>query len=328
MLAINDLMCGKLVVQMNLATSDQVRDVLREIDKDFDSAFDFPNHLHHNKLIDEDQVRRLRSFVALYNYVRNESLYLRVIERKKLVTRNFIQRLVALLEAEWYRRRVGDVLLALDQIRPDEDKKTQAKVIRQVDVQDRKILGRYREEDFAGVAKPLIPGKRVTVKSFRISSIFRGKQTRTFVKKHLKEHENVAQSIEQALTAEFSASPQNAGFGDFGDLWALPDDILLESGPDLKAEKEKPAKKPAIDRKVSVLLPPRVRASDEGFAPTMKFETAKIEVKKSYIDKYLIVSGPRFAAMGQAFYRVRKGEEGPHYTLQSIDPRVAPAREV
>jgi serine/threonine protein kinase len=327
MLVINDLMCGKLVVQMKLAEAEVIRELLRRLEADSDSAFTLPNYLFKENHLNEDQVRRLRSFVALYNYVRNESLYLRVLEKKKLVTRNFIQRLVALLEAEWYRRRVGDVLLTMDQICSEEDQRTQGKVLRQVDAQDRRILNRYRSEDFKSISNPLVPSKNVNLKAFRLSTVFRGKQTRTFVRKHLKEHGNAATSIEDALNNEFKAAPaEEAGYGDFGEIWALPDDILLASGADPKTPQ--PVVPVPPTRQISILLPPRVRASGEGFAATMKFDRSNLqEEEKSYIDDYEIVFGPRYEAFGQAFYRVQKAN-GPECILQSIDPRVAPAREV
>jgi serine/threonine protein kinase len=323
MLAINDLICGKLVIQMRLAPTENVRSILSAINEDFDSAFDLPNRLFEGKFIDEDKIRRLRSFVALYNYVRSESLYLRILERQKSVSHGFIQRLVALLEAEWYRRRVGDFLLTIGQIQLEEDQSIRAKVLRQIDVQDRKILNRYRSEGYKKVSSPLLPGKSVNVDSFRLSKIFRGKQTRTFVQKHLKKHENTAASIEKSITREFVMSQSDV---DFGDIWALPDDICLDHSSETRAAKKEEQEN--LEDQISVLLPPRVRAPNEAFTSTIIFNGTELsQSNEAYIDDYLIVGGPQYEAIGQAFYQVTRGDETP-LILQSIDPRVAPAKAV
>jgi len=329
MLAINDVMCAKLLIQMGWVKKEPIRELLKTLEQDFDNAFDLTNRLFQSGALDEEQVRRLRSFVALYNYVRSESLYLRVLENEKMVKGELLMRLVALIEAEWYRRRLGDVLMALGKLTVEQDKLITAKVLRQVDNQDRKILQRYKSEAFEGVDRPLIPVSQVNVKSFRLSTIFRGKQTRSFVRKHLEEHSNAANAIERSLSKELNQAKPSEG-ADFGDVWALPDGF--DSDPNIEAPVKTEAPPTQGKRPASILLAPQVRNLPDNFAPTIRFEGPKLleaanAPAEALIDGYRIINGPEYQGIGQALFRVNK-DGGPEHILQSIDPRVAPAKEL
>lgn len=345
MLTILDVMAGKLTVQMGLSSAPRIRGVLKDVVKDLDSTQDLLNRLHREGVMNADQVRTVRSFVALYKHVRSESIYVRIVEKKKIVEREILMRLIALLEAEWYRRRLGDVLIDLGQISEEEDNKVVRRVMRQVKKQDDQILDRYLSENFKGVGRPLVPGRSVKVESFRLSAVFRSKTTRTLVRKHLLKHRNVAESLEKEITRETRSFKS-----DFDDVWALPDDMVLDSGPDITGVNEDDSKvdddsspdsvlgdrqpptltpqnfQSALDDFDSILMAPVVRTG--GFDSFFNQGPADVpETKASRIGPYEIVEGPRYGALGQALYRVKQ-DDGPIHTLQSIDPRVAPPEEL
>ena len=91
MVTITDVMMGKLLVQMKLVPAARIRELIRTMESEEGSVFDVANRLHRLGELDEETVRKVRSYIALYNYVRGESMYLRQLEKRELADREFVR---------------------------------------------------------------------------------------------------------------------------------------------------------------------------------------------------------------------------------------------
>jgi len=187
MLTASDIVAAKLLVQMKQASADTLRKLLIEVDQVPQPGNDLINRLYNSHSIDERILREARRYVALYTHVRAEALYMRMLERRKLLDRELVVKLLALIESESFRRRLGDVLVQQGHLRPQTDSQLVQRQIEVLRSEDSKIVERYRKEQFKGISRALVPSKQVSAKAFRISKIFRSKNTQKLVRQHLKE---------------------------------------------------------------------------------------------------------------------------------------------
>lgn len=183
MLTTSDIMAGKVVCQLGLADPDHVRAVLRKVDWDASSALDLLNRLGSDGTLNPSQVAKVRHRVGLYEHVRREALYLRMLERKSGIPKQVVAKLISELERTAYRRRLGDVLTRQGKVSHEQDALLQQRVQEWVGPDDARILERYRSSDFEGVGRPLIPHSQLEPEDFKISTLFRGRETRVLVEK-------------------------------------------------------------------------------------------------------------------------------------------------
>ncbi|HBP18257.1 MAG TPA: hypothetical protein DEA08_10750, partial [Planctomycetes bacterium] len=183
MLKTRDVIAGKICVQMGLSNVDAVRDTLRAMDRETTDPRDLINRLHDQRQLDPGAIEFLRHRVALYEHVRWEAVYVRLLERGTTVKKETVAKLLAELERSAFRRRLGDILVERGNLKPAYDQKIVGKQRRLVQQDDERILSRYRKTDFGGVSKPLIPNSRLEPHEFKISTLFRSKETRALVNK-------------------------------------------------------------------------------------------------------------------------------------------------
>jgi hypothetical protein len=182
-LTTSDIMGGKIVCQLGLAQPSEVQQVLREVDWDPSAAQDLLNRLVARGLIPADQVPTVRHRVGLYEHVRREALYLRMLERKSKIPKTVVAQLISELERTAYRRRLGDVLTRTGKLSLEQDHLLQQRVQEWVGKDDARIMERYRTSDFEGVGRPLIPNSTLDPADFKISALFRSRETRALVEK-------------------------------------------------------------------------------------------------------------------------------------------------
>ncbi|HZU96003.1 MAG TPA: serine/threonine-protein kinase [Planctomycetota bacterium] len=183
MLTATDIMAAKIVVQLNLAPVDDVRAELRASDKEPGRGRDVVNRLADRGKLGPKDVELVRHRVALYEHVRSEASYVRSLERMGKVPKLQIAEMIARLEQTAFRKRLGDVLVKEGRITAEQDAllANAEKDVKEKD--DARVLDKYRKEDFAGVARDLIPKSRLEPQDFKISTLFRGKETRALVDK-------------------------------------------------------------------------------------------------------------------------------------------------
>lgn len=183
MLKTFDVITGKMVVQLGIASGAEVRALLRAIDAEPAQRRDILNRLTDEGRITQEQLDLLRHRAALYEHVRREATYVRLLERGTTIQKETVARLLAELERSAFRRRLGEVLVRRGSLEAEYDRSLVERQERLLAREDEKILERYRGEDFAGVERPLIPGSRLEPHEFKISTLFRTKETRALVDK-------------------------------------------------------------------------------------------------------------------------------------------------
>ena len=176
-------MAGKIVCQLGYAQPDPVRAVLRQVDWDASAAQDLLNRLGAAGTLQPAQVALVRHRVGLYEHVRREALYLRMLERKSGIPKPVVAKLISELERTAYRRRLGEVLTRQGKLSHEQDALLQQRVQEWIGPDDARILERYRASDFEGVGRPLIPGAKLDPEDFKISTLFRSRETQVLVEK-------------------------------------------------------------------------------------------------------------------------------------------------
>ncbi|MBX3471798.1 MAG: serine/threonine protein kinase [Planctomycetes bacterium] len=181
MLRTRDVMAAKIAVQLQVVGADDARALLRALDAGQAGAGDFVNHAATRFRLDPRLVETVRHRAALYEHVREEAVFLRLLERAMGFGRDSVATLLAQLEAQPHRRRLGEALVRAGRLPPEKDKELQRQARASIEQDDARIMDRYRQEDFAGVMKPLIRGSRLDPADFKISTLFRSKETRALV---------------------------------------------------------------------------------------------------------------------------------------------------
>ncbi len=202
MLHPSDIVAAKLLVQLGDARADQLQRELAAVDADPQGAVDLVARLARAGALDAPRVTRIRRYVALFEHVRREAIYLRMVEKHAppLSTEAISERL-ARIERSDYRTHVAAVLVeqgALDVKQARElDRKTHQAMRRE----DLKVLERYRGQRFEGVGRPLVREERLHTQVFKVSTLFRSRETLARVKRAI-----------VRLTEEEGAPPREAQF--------------------------------------------------------------------------------------------------------------------
>lgn len=183
MLNAGDVAAGKLLVQLGFASADEVREHLRQVDASQQEGLDLIASLHQAGRLDVAQLKSARRYQAMFDHIRQEAVFLRAVEKARPdLDENAISTILARLESDPYRRRLSAVLVELGLIAPEEAQKIARKVARRIAKEDLRVLERYREQDFSGVERPLVPAKRVETGVFKVSGLFRSKATQRRVR--------------------------------------------------------------------------------------------------------------------------------------------------
>lgn len=181
MLTAADFIVGKIVVQLGMADADEVRTELHRLDAGEFPSHDLLNRLHALGRVEPRQIELVRHRAALYEHVRREATYLRHLEKQVHVDKQLVAYLIMGLERHAFRRRLGEVLVQQGKLTRDLDRALARKTDDFIVRDNRRILDRYRAEEFRGVGKPLIPGSELAPEDFKISTLFRSRETRALV---------------------------------------------------------------------------------------------------------------------------------------------------
>lgn len=176
-----DVMAAKVAVQLGLVKADDARAILRAQDLEPKAGPDFVNRITVRFGLLSQVVETVRHRVALYEHVRAEAVYLRLVEKDLQVPHQSVVNMLAQLESSPQRPRLGTVLVKKGKLTKEQDRALIDRARSMIEKDDQKILERYRGEDFAGAAKPLIRGSSLDPSEFKISTLFRSKETRALV---------------------------------------------------------------------------------------------------------------------------------------------------
>lgn len=176
MLVPADIVAGKLLVQLGWVPPQRVRKQLRVTSDEPDTSLDLVSRLAWNSQLDRQQYAAIRRYVALFEHVRHEAIYLRLLEQQGLGADEACE-LIAQVELHAYRRRIGELLVERGRLTPQQheqlDRRAREKLLRE----DLRVLRRYEDEDFRGVARPLLPTRHVDTSVFRLPVLFRTPHT-------------------------------------------------------------------------------------------------------------------------------------------------------
>lgn len=186
MLVANDILSAKLIVQLRIVRAEVVRERLVRLDAS-EQAGDLVALLSGEQLLNPEQAELVRYYTSLFVHLRREATLLRLVERREDLEREEVLRLVARVELSSYRHHLSAVLQTVGHLSAEEAERFERKTRRRIAKEDRRVLRRYREEGFAGVARALIPVSPLTSDAFRLSSLFRTHDTVQWVNKQKEE---------------------------------------------------------------------------------------------------------------------------------------------
>lgn len=212
MLTPADIIAAKFLRQLTRIPTETLITVLRETDAASDSSFDFVARLAEHGQLTKRQVRRIRQYVARFEHIRHEAFYLRNLAKAKQVSADQVAELLARIEMDQYRRRLGHVLIDLGLLSDEQakalEKQTRAKIFRE----DLKVLHRYRKTDFEGVQRPMFPDKKIDENLFRVPVLFPFRASVDDVEREivkLKLEESLG-DLDVSTTGAFEFAPPNA----------------------------------------------------------------------------------------------------------------------
>jgi predicted Ser/Thr protein kinase len=185
MLVPADIIAAKLLGQISSVPTKEIRRTLKEADEAYDSSMDVVARLAEKGLLSASEVKRTRRYVAQFEHVRYEAMFLKKLERVRSVPKFKMYELMAYLEGGSYRRRVGPVLVELGWLSVDQAKTIENQSRKRLLKEDLKVLERYRNEKFKNVSKPLIKQEIVTDEIFRVSLLFHSRDTVTSVNREI-----------------------------------------------------------------------------------------------------------------------------------------------
>ncbi len=148
-LTATDVMAGKVLVQLGLAKPNDVRSALRALDTK--GGLDLISRFAHHGKVDPAHAETARSRVSLYERVWAEAIYLRGVEKLTGMSPVAVARLLA--ETETETLRIGAWLVREGSITEEQDATLRRKQQRRLKKEGSKILERYRQDDFKGVAR-------------------------------------------------------------------------------------------------------------------------------------------------------------------------------
>jgi predicted Ser/Thr protein kinase len=210
MLTAADVIAGKLLVQLGDASVDDVRAAMREVAADREAVFDLVARLYSGQKLAHEQVSRIRRYVALYETVRAEAVYLHLLEKKHGVPKAEAHELLARIEADTYRSRLGATLVEAGRLTAEQDRALVQRARAAMAAEDEKVVARYLKEDCEGVARPLIQHEKVAASAFKVSTIFRSRETARIVKAAVQRLRGMAEAAVPATASDPDFVPEQA----------------------------------------------------------------------------------------------------------------------
>jgi hypothetical protein len=196
MLSPADVVTAKLLIQLEAASADDVRAAMRTVMRTPRGAPDLVGQLQEEGHVPGAVAARVRRYQALFELVRLEAIYLRTAERRQPpLDKKVIGEVLARVEMAKYRERLGQVLIHMGLLSVEEATSIERRSRRKLQKEDIKVLERYAKEDFSGVARPLLPVSRIHTGVFKVSSLFRGKDTLMHVSRAMLELQSQGQAI-------------------------------------------------------------------------------------------------------------------------------------
>ncbi|MDF1662984.1 MAG: serine/threonine-protein kinase [Planctomycetota bacterium] len=209
MLVPSDIIAAKLIGQMSSIPIKEIRKTLIEADEAPDSSMDLIARLTEKSFLSSAEGSKLRRYVAHFEHVRYEAMYLKRLSKVINVPKNSMFELMAHLESNSYRRRVGPILVELGWVNIEQAQQIESQTRRRLLKEDLKVLERYRGEKFKGVAKPLINQEKVDDRVFRVSVLFHSQETVDQVNKTIEKMRAAGSPNAQQLTP-YSVDPAAA----------------------------------------------------------------------------------------------------------------------
>jgi serine/threonine protein kinase len=210
MLTAADVIAGKLLVQMGDVPLDVARATMREVAADAEAVYDVVARLQAGGHLEPRKVTRIRRYVALYELVRSEAVYLHLLEKRHGVPKHEAHDLLARIEADVYRTRLGAVLVASNRLKEEEDRALVLKARQAMANEDQKVVARYVKDGFEGLARPLITDGKVDAAAFKVSTIFRSRDTARFVKDAVERLRGLGETVLAASGPEVDFAPEVA----------------------------------------------------------------------------------------------------------------------
>lgn len=183
MLVPADIIAAKLICQMKLVSLQDLRKLLKRADQDDDASLDIIARLTNEGFLDPRQVKKVRRYIAQFEHVRYEAVFLRRLEKLRSVPKSTMHELIARIEVSAYRRRLGPVMVEQGLLDPEDAAKVERYARKRLAKEDMKVLERYRADGFKGVGRPLVPKDEVSTDIFKVSQLFRSGQTQVSVKR-------------------------------------------------------------------------------------------------------------------------------------------------
>ncbi len=182
----SDIVAAKLLVQLGDVAADVLQRELVAVDTDPQAAVDLVARLARGGVLDGARVTRIRRYVALFEHVRREAIFLRMVEKElPQLSKEDVGELIARLERSDYRTQLAAVLMAQGRIDASQARDLERRTRDAMRREDLKVLERYRAQRFEGVGRPLVREPRVATHVFRVSTLFRSRDTIARVKKAL-----------------------------------------------------------------------------------------------------------------------------------------------
>jgi hypothetical protein len=181
----DDIIAGKIVCQLGLATVDVVRAALSSLDaQPGRGGPDVTVDLVSRGALDRDARTRVRRYVKLYAAVRRDAAYSAVIERQALVPKEKLDEAQRRAEEKRYEPRVGLILIELGELAQAQDERILGEVDEVLTREDRRVVDAYRREKFQGVARAITKDRNANLDSgqFTIKKLFRSKESQRLAK--------------------------------------------------------------------------------------------------------------------------------------------------
>src|SRR5580704_4507513 len=169
MLRASDIVAAKIVVHLGLAPAPVVAQELVALDRSPDAKQDLAFRFEGR--IAPAAAAVVRDRLARFQIIRDEASYVRTAESEGLIDRELLPRLLVELERHDPRPRIGSLLVVMGKIDDKQDRHLLRRRRRATDRDDAAIVERYRNERFAGIAKPLFKSAGLDPKDFKPSAL-------------------------------------------------------------------------------------------------------------------------------------------------------------
>ena len=179
MLAPHDLVAAKILAQLNLVQANFLRGLLDQLSRAGDEH-DLLARLVGLGALSAEQAPQIRRLVARFFRVVHESAVLREAERNALPPAQ-VPLVLARVEATGHVLRLTEVLVRTGLFTPDQVWELDEVASQFVFRNGVRMLETYRIQRYAGVQRPLIPDGSITNDSFRVSRLFRDRETQSAV---------------------------------------------------------------------------------------------------------------------------------------------------